>query len=485
MRHNETILGDRYKIVGTLGDGATSEVLKAEDTVLKRSVAIKLPIKGLLRDQPEFTKMFIKEAKYLASLEHPNILPLYDYYESTRGPVLVTRCVEKSLNYYFREPDWSFEHFIRVARQIGATIDFCTDRGIAHRDIKPDNFLVDEFGYVYLTDFGIAAPFEDDQKWNKPVGTPPFVSPEIMFEQKLAWDRNKRKKSDQFSLGVMLYQLLTGHIPFDYPPKTKCPDDWEYCTALRIYNKEEPIQCSERDSSIPYGVDKVVMKMLSLNPNERFPSSTEAVENFLEALEGRSTSDNQVFISFSHQDEERVQSLVEQLRSKGIPVWWSPDIDHGRDWDDQVEDAMLASEIMLVMISPQSVKSNESKNEWKYWIDAIQKPLIPVVLTDCRIPYRLSPLQRVDAVNKLTGALATEILSVIRKIVSRQKREIRVVQKDTNVKTTDADIENLVLKTSVADFQDLIAEDTKVPQNYQLVTDINNYIDKTIIFPNH
>ncbi len=482
MRRDETILGDRYKIVGSLGEGGTSRVLKAEDTVLNRSVAIKLPIEGLLREQPKLTKMFIKEAKYLATLEHPNILPLYDYYESSRGPVLVTRCVEGSLNYYFRESDWSFEHFIRSARQIGASIDFCSDRGIAHRDIKPDNFLIDEFGYVYLTDFGIAAPFDDDQKWNEPVGTPPFVSPEMMFEQKLARDKNKRKHSDQFSLGVLLYQLLTGHLPFDYPPKKKCPENWEYCTALRIYNEEIPILCSERDSSIPYGVDKTISKMLSLNPNERFASNTEAVENFLEALEGRSMSDNQVFVSFAHQDKERIQSLVVQLRSKGVPVWWSPDLDHGTDWDDQVEDAMLASEIMLVMISPHSVKSNESKNEWKYWIDTSKKPLIPIMLSDCRIPYRLSPLQRVDGVNKPPETLAMEILSVIKKTISRQKRDIRIVRKDTKIKAVDFDVEHLVLKSSVENYQDLIEESTQFPQNYQLATDINNYIEKTIIF---
>jgi hypothetical protein len=138
--------------------------------------------------------------------------------------------------------------------------------------------------------------------------------------------------------------------------------------------------------------------MMHIDPDSRFSSNLEAVKILAGALEG--TGGLCVFISFSHADAQVVAPIIEKLKSMGTRIWWDKDIVRGSDWDDQVEQAMVSSDLMLVFVSPSAVASPESNKEWKYWMGEIKKPLIPVVIKDCRLPYRLYSLQRIDAGDK-------------------------------------------------------------------------------------
>ena len=287
---------------------------------------------------------------------------------------------------------------IDAAHQIASSIDFCNSKGVMHRDVTPKNVLLDENGHTYLADFGIAAKIDDESKWQAVVGTPPFVSPELLFEKKLGGGAPQRRRADQFSFGVLLYWMLTGHLPFEGPTKTKIPSGWENCTAWRLWAHEPLVPCSEFNQSLPVSVDDVLFRMMHIDPDSRFSSNLEAVKNLADALEG--TGGLCVFVSFSHADLQMVEPIIEKLRSMGTRLWWDKDIVHGSDWDDQIEQAMVSSDLMLVFVSPSAVASPESKKEWKYWMGEIKKPLIPVVIKDCRLPYRLYSLQRIDAGNK-------------------------------------------------------------------------------------
>jgi len=157
-------------------------VIHAEDTALQRPVALKLAREELVRDKPHYRKLFLKEARHLALLEHPNVVPLYEYGEAATGPVLVLRYVENDLSRYARKQAEDLAQGIAtIAHDLAASLDHCARNGIAHRDLKPDNVLVDKNGHAYLTDFGLAARFDDAEKWQEPVGTRPFLSPEQLL----------------------------------------------------------------------------------------------------------------------------------------------------------------------------------------------------------------------------------------------------------------------------------------------------------------
>jgi serine/threonine protein kinase len=391
--------------------------------VLRRSVAIKVPHRRTLEENPSLKKMFLKEATFLASLDHPGVLPLYDYFDSSLGPVLVTRYVRSVLQNAPPEEIRQPRRTVSIASQLASSLDYCVSQGLAHRDIKPDNILLDENGFAYLTDFGLAARLDEDAKWKRVVGTPSYVSPELLFEQKLGSSFYKRERSDQFSFGALLYSVLTGHLPFEGPPPKPCPTGWEFCTALRLYHNERLIPCSERNPLIPAAMDNVVSRMLSIDPSSRFATNRDAAEQVAAALEGRAAQSVNAFISYSHGDRPHVAQIIEGVKSAGVSVWWDRDIVHGADWDDQIEDAMDGADVMLLFLSTEATDSAESKREWKYWLDHIQKPLIPVMLHDCRVPYRLSPLQRLEGRSKEIDELVNEICSAISRATRRQQEQ--------------------------------------------------------------
>lgn len=467
---DEVFLGDRFRILGCVGNGATSKVLHAEDVVLKRSVAIKVPHRNKIVRNPSLRKLFLKEAKFLASLDHPAVLPLFDYFDSSIGPVLVMRYVESALHRVPAEELRQPVDIINITKQIGSSLDYCVSQGMAHRDIKPDNILLDENGFVYLTDFGLAALLDEDAKWERIVGTPPFVCPELLFEQKLGPSSMQRERSDQFSFGALLYNVLTGHLPFEETPTSPCPKGWELCTALRLWRGERLTPCSEQNPRIPVAMDDVILQMLSIDPANRFPTNMDAAEQVAAALEGRALKSVNVFVSYFRGDQHQVAQIVEHLRNAGISVWWDRDVLFGTDWDDQIEEAMVAADVMLLFLSAGAIRSAESKREWKYWLNHIKKTLIPVVLQECRIPYRLSTLQRLDGELKKMNELVDEICSNIWRLTKYQ--QTLIAQPPPSVPETELErgyFKDVNLHSLSPGALDSMADvKTEIPGRYQL-----------------
>jgi hypothetical protein len=273
--------------------------------------------------------------------------------------------------------------------------------------------------------------------------------------------------------------MLTGHLPFEGPTKTKIPSGWENCTAWRLWAHEPLVRCSERNQSLPVSVDDVLFRMMHIDPKSRFNSNLEAVKSLAGALEGNGGLC--VFISFSHADAQVVAPIIEKLKSMGTRIWWDKDIVHGSDWDDQVEQAMVSADLMLVFVSPSAVASLESNKEWKYWMGEIKKPLIPVVIKDCRLPYRLYSLQRINAGDKPIDKLAVEIVSAIKKI-GLQYRKIAVApaKQDAFTNFPDSCLKSFVLKAgSDKDLERLDTLFTAVADKYRLVDSVwQRYIAK-------
>src|SRR3954466_685184 len=266
----DTLFDGRYRIVRKIGAGGMADVYLAEDQELGRRVAIKI-LNGRHANDAQFIERFRREAKNAAALNHPNIVSIYDrgeaedtYYiamEFLDGRTLKELIVSRGAA--------PINVAIEYARQILSALRFAHRHGIVHRDIKPHNVLVDAEGRVKVTDFGIArAGTSQMTETGSIVGTAQYLSP----EQARGGEIDQR--SDLYSLGIVLYELVTGKTPF------------EGDTPVEIAMKHlsaTPQKPSELRSDIPPELDMVIMRALAKDPDERYQSADE-MESDLERV---------------------------------------------------------------------------------------------------------------------------------------------------------------------------------------------------------
>ncbi len=204
---------NRYEIKRELGRGGMASVYEAYDPQFQRPVAVKLLPREFLHD-PEFRARFTREARTIAALEHPAIVPVYDFGEENGQPFLVMRLMTGgSLNDRLAYGPIPIDEAAEILKRIGSALDRAHSQGIIHRDLKPGNILFDHYGDAFLADFGIARITTAGSQLTASgslVGTPTYMSPEQVYGNKELDGR-----SDIYALGVILYQMLTGEIPFD------------------------------------------------------------------------------------------------------------------------------------------------------------------------------------------------------------------------------------------------------------------------------
>ena len=410
-----TLFGDRYNIDGALYESRHTVVLRARDTLLDRVVAIKMPASGDPAILATAEAVFAREAKALAMLEHPNIMPLYDYHIVEGKPALVLPYASGSL----ATPAAPIA-VLRAAADVAAALDFCAGRGLAHRDVKPANVLLDDGGRARLIDFGVAAAFDDTKNWQTIVGSMPFIAPELLIA-KLNADAvdggpEGRRRYDQFGLGVTLYQVLAGALPHDSKIGGRSPE-WESCTAYRLMTGEEPVPANERSVAVTPAANDVLRRMMAVDPDVRFASCREAVAALDDAMRGRLEGGRKVFVSYARSDREYVSRLVTELRRRGLDAWCDADMVRGLDWEEQIEEHLLDAELMLIVLSPDSARSPEVKVEWRYWINLLKKPVLTVIARDCRIPFRLFPLQHIVAGDRMPEGVAVEVAAGVARLL--------------------------------------------------------------------
>ena len=271
------ILGNRYEIIEKVGNGGMATVYKATDLVLKRYVAVKILRDEFTTDE-EFIKRFETEAQSAAKLVHPNIVSIFDvgvdngiYYivmELIQGKTLKEIILEE------RGPlPWKWS--VNVAIQIASALEMAHKNNIIHRDIKPHNIIIREDGIAKVTDFGIAKAVSNSTitAFGKTIGSVHYFSPEH------ARGGYTDAKSDLYSLGVVLYEMVTGRVPFDA--------DTPVSVALK-HMQEEPVPPIEENHNLPEALNKIILKALKKDPMLRYQTSTEFLQDLRKALKNPS-----------------------------------------------------------------------------------------------------------------------------------------------------------------------------------------------------
>jgi DNA-binding beta-propeller fold protein YncE/predicted Ser/Thr protein kinase len=273
-----SVVAGNYELIKELGRGGMGIVYLAQDHRLNRKVAIKeLSISGqVLPDEAEnIVARFQREAQAASKLQHPNIVSVYDYVVEGDKHFMIMEYLEgKSLQHYIDlRQAFNFEQSVDIGAQVCAALDYAHAHQIVHRDIKPDNILLLDNGRIKLMDFGVARHTGEVSKLTQAgttLGTIAYISPEQLCDSRLVDGR-----SDIFSLGAMLYEMLTLRTPFDAGNVGG--------TIMKIMS-EDPVPPRQMNPSIPARLEAVIMRALRKSPDERFPKASEMGQALVNAI---------------------------------------------------------------------------------------------------------------------------------------------------------------------------------------------------------
>ena len=263
-------LVDRYEILSKIGAGGMSDVYKAKDHILGRMVAIKV-LKQEFSEDINFVTKFRTEAQSAAGLEHPNIVNIYDVGSENGMHFIVMEYVEGITlkTYIEKKGQLSFKEATSIAIQVARGIEAAHNKAITHRDIKPQNIMISTDGKVKVTDFGIAKAISSNTISSDAMGSVHYASPEQ------ARNGFMDGRSDIYSLGIVMYEMVTGRVPFD--------GDSTVAVAIQ-HLQEEMVVPSAYAADLPISYEKIILKCTQKNPERRYQAVAELLADLRQSL---------------------------------------------------------------------------------------------------------------------------------------------------------------------------------------------------------
>jgi serine/threonine-protein kinase len=382
MNQGERVSG-RYKIIKKIGAGGMANVYLATDLILEREVAVKMMSLDFQEDKDSLRR-FQREALSTTELTHPNIVNIYDVGEGDQPYIVMEHVDGMDLKQYIRENHpIPYQKAIDIMEQILNGIAYAHKNDVIHRDIKPHNILIDKDGNIKITDFGIAVALSQNSitQTNSLLGSVQYISPEQ------ARGNVVTKQSDIYSLGIVLYELLTGTVPFE----------GESAVSIALKHFQTPIpSLREFDSRLPQPLENVVLKATAKEPRHRYATVDEMKEDLLTAL-SPSRRDEKKFVPPAENEEDTLVLDVNAINSEASVATAAPISDETINLSNEEEAAEKTQ--------PQPKK----KRRW-LWL------LIPLILIGVFLAFLLSrPVQVVIPENLvgMTQEEATERLEEV------------------------------------------------------------------------
>lgn len=298
-------INDRYEIIRSIGEGGMANVYLAHDTILNRDVAVKI-LRGDLANDEKFVRRFQREAISASSLSHPNIVEMYDVGEDDGKYFIVMEYVEgqtlKSL--IKRRGALTLPEVIDIMLQLTSAVANAHESYIIHRDIKPQNVLILEDGTVKITDFGVALALNSNEltQTNSVMGSVHYLPPEQ------ANGTGSTIKSDIYSLGITMFELLTGKIPFKGENAVEI--------AIKQMRDTIPNVC-EINENIPQSIGNVILKACAKNPKNRYNSALEMHEDIKTALNPERADEPKIIYQYPEYDFENTKKIASRSELNG------------------------------------------------------------------------------------------------------------------------------------------------------------------------
>jgi eukaryotic-like serine/threonine-protein kinase len=333
------LYSNRYQVTHLIARGGMAIVYRAQDTLLNRAVALKILYPELSED-PLFVERFRREAQAAANLSHPNIVPVFDWGEDGGTYFIVMELVDgTSLAEMLRGgATLTAARSAQIVAQVAAALGYAHRSGVVHRDVKPGNILITRDGQVKVTDFGIAQAVSSEDhlaEAGSVMGTATYFSPEQA--EGAAVDG----RSDVYSLGIVLYEMLVGRPPFigDTPVEVSSQHVRSTVPAL-----------SQFSSSVPHDLEAIVMEALSKSPSNRYQSADELRADLIRFSEGQPVHAAMRDTAFFGEDATRAVAAVAGERTRSVPIMTGPRTDVRRRRNRSYSGAILVLVILLIAV---------------------------------------------------------------------------------------------------------------------------------------
>ena len=407
-------INDRYQIIKSIGEGGMANVYLAYDTILDRDVAVKI-LRGDLSNDEKFVRRFQREALNASSLSHPNIVEVYDVGEDNGQYFIVMEYIEgKNLKDLLKKRGkLTVTEVVDIMSQISDGLSIAHDSYIIHRDIKPQNIMILENGMVKITDFGIAMAMNATQltQTNSVMGSVHYLPPEQ------ASGKGSTLKSDIYSMGILMYELLTGSLPYR----------GENAVEIALKHLKEPLpSIREELEDIPQSVENVILKSASKNPKNRYNDAREMYEDLKTVLDE------------SRENEERHEYQYPELDNDGKK--FTKQIEKAAKLDEEENDSDEGEEEVVV----KQITDDEVKKENRILIvlASIFAALI-IIVTAIAVVIMFDLFSADVAIPDVAGKDLTKAISVL------QDAGFKVADEQEEV-TSDEVEEGDVVKTMPA-----------------------------------